>query len=110
MRLEEAEERQRDMEEARLSRGDMMAEVFDVTPHSPAALLEDLAAAERANQHARPCQVCQALSSMSPDARAAVGRALVGGTIGERTLAEILTRNGYPTGRRAVATHRREAH
>jgi hypothetical protein len=72
-------------------------------------LLDDLAAAEDANMHSRGCQVCQALRSMSELAREQVERALAG-TIGERKLAEILTRNGYPTGRRAVATHRREDH
>lgn len=74
-----------------------------------ADLLADLTAAEDANMHGRPCQVCQALRGMSELAREQVERALAG-TIGERTLAEILTRNGYPTGRRAVATHRREDH
>lgn len=72
-------------------------------------LLADLKVAANANQHGRPCQVCEALRSMSESARAGVKSALAG-TIGERTLAEILTRNGYPTGRRAVATHRREDH
>lgn len=72
-------------------------------------LLADIAAAEDANMHARACQVCVALRSMSELAREQVERALAG-TIGERSLAEILTRNGYPTGRRAVATHRREDH
>jgi len=65
--------------------------------------------AENANQHARPCQVCYALSKMSDQARASVERALAG-TIGERKLSEILTANGYPTGRRAVANHRSEGH
>lgn len=74
-----------------------------------AGLLADLGAAEDANMFARPCQVCSAIESMSGDARGAVIRAL-GGTIGERTLADILTRNGYPTGRRAVARHRLEGH
>lgn len=72
-------------------------------------LLKQLEKAEGANMHGRPCQVCTALSSMSESARAGVERALAG-TIGERTLAEILTRNGYPTGRRAVQAHRREDH
>ena len=72
-------------------------------------LVRDLAAAEQANMHARECQVCDALETMSPEARRNVERALAG-TIGERRLAEILTRNGYPTGRRAVANHRREGH
>lgn len=72
-------------------------------------LLADLGAAEVANMHGRACQVCAALLAMSEQARAAIERALAG-TIGERKLAEILTRNGYPTGRRAVATHRREDH
>jgi hypothetical protein len=74
-----------------------------------ADLLAELASAEGANMHSRPCQVCRALESMSDHAKSGVVRALAG-TIGERTLAEILTRNGYPTGRRAVATHRREDH
>lgn len=72
-------------------------------------LLGDLAAAEQANQHGRPCQVCVALTGMTELAREGVERAL-SGTIGERKLAEILTRNGYPTGRRAVVTHRQEGH
>lgn len=72
-------------------------------------LIADLGAAEMANMHGRACQVCSALGAMSEQARSAIERALAG-TIGERKLAEILTRNGYPTGRRAVATHRREDH
>jgi hypothetical protein len=74
-----------------------------------ATLLKDLAAAEDANQHARPCQVCEAVSSMSDQAKSGVLKALAG-TIGEAKLAEILTRNGYPTGRRAVKRHRMEGH
>lgn len=73
------------------------------------ALLDELAAAEGANQHARPCQVCVALQNMSEAAQMGIERALAG-TIGERTLADILTRNGYPTGRRAIARHRLEGH
>lgn len=72
-------------------------------------LLARLGAAEQSNMHARPCQVCDALRKMSERARAGVESALAG-TIGERTLAQILTDSGYPTGRRAVANHRREAH
>lgn len=72
-------------------------------------LLEELVVAEVANQHGRPCQVCQALAGMTESARMGVEQAL-SGTIGERKLAEILTRNGYPTGRRAIATHRQEGH
>lgn len=72
-------------------------------------LLADLTRAEGANMHARGCQVCQALSRMSDVAREGVERAL-GGTIGQRTLAEILTKNGYPTSRRAVSRHRLEGH
>lgn len=72
-------------------------------------LLADLAKGADANMHARPCQVCDALQQMTESARAGVKSALAG-TIGERTLAEILTRNGYPTGRRAVARHRQEGH
>lgn len=74
-----------------------------------ARLLEALGEAEDANQHARACQVCAAITSMSDRAREGVERAL-GGTIGERRLAEILTSSGYPTGRRAVARHRLEGH
>lgn len=70
------------------------------------SLLSDIAEAEAANMHARGCQVCDALEKMSESARAGVERALAG-TIGERTLSEILTRNGYPTGRRAVSNHRK---
>lgn len=73
------------------------------------SLLEELGRAEQANMHARSCQVCDALEAMSEPARVGVRRALAG-TIGERTLAEILTSNGYPTGRRAVARHRLEGH
>lgn len=72
-------------------------------------LREELVAAETANIHGRQCQVCAALLAMSDQAKSGVLRALAG-TIGARTLAEILTRNGYPTGRRAVETHRREDH
>lgn len=76
---------------------------------SDADLLSEIGVAEVANMHGRPCQVCQALEAMSESARAGVLRALAG-TIGERKLADILTRNGYPTGRRAVVTHRLEGH
>jgi hypothetical protein len=76
---------------------------------SEEGLLADLASAANANQHARPCQVCDALSKMSEAARMQVKSGLAG-TIGERTLAEILTRNGYTTGRRAVRRHRQEGH
>jgi len=72
-------------------------------------LLAALGEAEVANMHARDCQVCRAITSMSESARAGVNRALAG-TIGERKLAEILTRTGYPTGRRAVSRHRLEGH
>lgn len=70
------------------------------------ALMSALGEAEQANMHSRGCQVCDALESMSERARAGVERALAG-TIGERKLAEILTGSGYPTGRRAVANHRK---
>lgn len=72
-------------------------------------LLADLVQAERANGHRRSCQVCDALADMSDQARSGVEQALTG-TIGERKLSEILTRNGYPTGRRAVRNHRTEGH
>lgn len=72
-------------------------------------LLGDLAEAEGANIHARDCQVCAALQVMSESAAEGVERALAG-TIGERKLAAILTKNGYPTGRRAVRNHRLEGH
>lgn len=72
-------------------------------------LMADIEKAEIANMHARTCQVCDALDQMSVGAKQQVERAL-GGTIGERTLAEILTRNGFPTGRRAVRNHRSEGH
>jgi hypothetical protein len=77
--------------------------------NSETRLLDDLIAAEQANQHGRPCQACVALLKMTGQAREGVERAL-SGTIGERKLAEILTRNGYPTGRRAIVTHRQEGH
>lgn len=72
-------------------------------------LIAALGEAEEANVHGRPCQVCQAMESMSPSARAAVERALAG-TIGERRISEILTQSGYRVGRRAVARHRQEGH
>lgn len=83
--------------------------LFTQAGREEAALLNELAEAEDANIHARDCQVCSALLGMSELAREQVERALTG-TIGERKLADILTRNGYPTGRRAVATHRQEGH
>lgn len=73
------------------------------------ALLADLGRAENENMHGRPCQVCEAIPHMSEGARVGVERALAG-TIGEQKLADILTRNGYPTGRRAVKRHRQEGH
>ena len=72
-------------------------------------LLTDLEVAAEANMHSRECQVCRALEAMSLEAQVAVRSALAG-TIGERKLAEILTGNGYPTGRRAVKRHREEGH
>ena len=76
---------------------------------SDATLLADLADAEQANMHGRDCQVCQALPHMSESVREGVQRALAG-TIGGQKLADILTRNGYPTGRRAIMRHRLEGH
>lgn len=72
-------------------------------------LLAELEAAETANIHGRGCQACDALERMSEPARSSAKRALAG-TIGEHKLAMILTRNGYPVGRRAVGRHRREGH
>lgn len=72
-------------------------------------LVADIEAAEVANMHGRSCQVCDALSAMSDLAQSTIERALAG-TIGEHKLAMILTKNGYPTGRRAVAKHRQEGH
>lgn len=77
--------------------------------NSDDALLAALSAAEEANTQSRPCQVCQALTKMSESARSGVERALAG-TIGVNTLAGILTRNGYPAGRRAIERHREEGH
>lgn len=76
---------------------------------SDSELLAQLAAAERANVHARPCQVCSALEKMSAPVRTAVEAALAG-TIGGNKLADILTANGYPTGVRAVRSHRKDNH
>lgn len=72
-------------------------------------LIEALAEAEGANMHSRLCQVCSALETMSERARDSTERALAG-TIGEVKLAAILTKSGYPTGRRAVSRHRSEGH
>lgn len=72
-------------------------------------LLAQLAVAEGENIHARPCQVCTALKAMTNQARTAVEAALAG-TIGEKKLADILTANGYPTGVRAVRSHRKDNH
>lgn len=75
-------------------------------PTPEEALLQDLSRAEQANIHARACQVCAALDLIeSESARKAVEAALAG-TIGRQKLADILTRNGYTVGRRAVQTHR----
>ena len=87
----------------------LIAGDFNQWVDADAALLAELGTAEAANQHGRPCQVCSALGQMSDSARGGVERALAG-TIGARKLAEILTRNGYPTGRRAVFNHRNEGH
>lgn len=73
------------------------------------ALLDELKAAEKANQFARECQACEALRLAPEDARQALESALAG-TIGESTLSAILTRNGFPTGRRAINRHRKEGH
>lgn len=69
-------------------------------------LLTELNKAERANGSILSCPACEALAAMSPDVHAAVERAL-GGTIGEEKLAAILTKSGYPTGRRAIRKHRK---
>jgi Na+-translocating ferredoxin:NAD+ oxidoreductase RnfG subunit len=79
------------------------------SPINDDRLLAELGTAELANQHGRECQVCTALTNMSESARISVQRALAG-TIGEEKLATILTRNGYPTGRRAIRNHRRQDH
>lgn len=76
---------------------------------SEQAMLADLREAEVANVHGRECQVCQALGRMPESVKPGVLRAL-SGTIGQDKLASILTKNGYPTGWRAVARHRREGH
>lgn len=80
-----------------------------VAPSSDEALLAELEQAEESNVHGRECQVCRALPQMSESVRPGVEKALAG-TIGEQKLADILTRNGYPTGRRAVKNHRSEGH
>lgn len=72
-------------------------------------MINEIVKAEKANVHGRDCQVCEALPTMSESARVNVERALAG-TIGEEKLAGILTRNGYPVGRRAIKRHREEAH
>lgn len=72
-------------------------------------LLDDLAQAEGENMHSRGCQACEVLDAVPESEREGVRRALAG-TIGERKLADILTRNGYPTGRRAINRHRLEGH
>jgi hypothetical protein len=72
-------------------------------------LVAELEAAEKAHPILRPCQACEAILRVSDDAREAVERALAG-TIGEKTLAAILTRNGFTVGARAINRHRREAH
>ena len=71
-----------------------------------ADLFADIEAAEKANGSVISCQVCDGLALMSPETKARVESALAG-TIGERKLADILTRNGYPTGRRAIYYHRK---
>jgi len=68
-------------------------------------LIEMIAQAERVNQHNGSCGLCLAMDTMSDQARSAVERA-ASGTIGMRSLARILTRSGYPVGRRAVYFHR----
>lgn len=73
------------------------------------SLLTDLAEAERENVHARSCEACDTLAAAPENARPQVAQALAG-TIGAQKLSEILTRNGYPTGRRAIQRHRREGH
>lgn len=75
-----------------------------------AKLWADLKAASQANMHNGSCQVCEALLSMSDTARVSVEVHLRGTMIGGRKLAEILTANGYPAGRRAVDRHRLEGH
>lgn len=76
---------------------------------SESELLREIREAEQVNMHSRACQACEALEQMSESARGDVERALAG-TIGAIKLAAILTRNGYPTGRRAIDRHRQEGH
>lgn len=73
------------------------------------ALFTELEQAEVENTRARPCQACVALSQMGDRAKASTERALAG-TIGQNKLADILTRNGYKVGARAIIRHRREGH
>lgn len=55
------------------------------------------------------CKACRALRDMPEDVRGPVADALAG-TLGSETLANVLAKNGYPVGRRAIARHREEAH
>jgi len=80
-----------------------------MTEDREGALLAELEQAENANPYSRPCQVCAALDQMSDQVKTSVEKALAG-TIGKNKLAVILTRNGYPTGWRAVVRHRLEGH
>lgn len=78
-----------------MSDADMIAQVEQAEAHH--------------NNPNRGCLVCKALDTMSDEARESVLRAL-GGTIGQKKLAAILSQNGYPATERAVANHRREGH
>lgn len=72
-------------------------------------LLDDLAAAERANCFSASCQACAALAEAPEEVRPALESAL-GGTIGNEKLSKILRRHGYTVGRRAIIRHRTEGH
>lgn len=74
------------------------------------SLLEDLGEAEAANQHGRGCNLCTMLDQMEPEAAERVRAVVRGRTIGSEKLAAILSRNGYPAGRRAIKRHQMEDH
>lgn len=73
-------------------------------------LIQDLANAKSSAHNGRgACKLCRLLADLPDDDRRALADAAAG-TIGARTLADILRRNGMAVSRDTIMKHRREDH
>ena len=73
-------------------------------------LVEELQQAALTNGHARRCQLCQAMEGMEPAMELEVRELVVGRMIGTRKASDILKRNGWDVGDRAIKRHIAEGH